>query len=158
MRPSRVLLLCLLVTIACVAYPLYVIQPFRSQGPTELAIALAILQYRTPAVILAALTSSVCLALYWRQKPSRSRKILAIVACDLTILLAVLTQVNIYEQMFHPNTHPSFAAASATKLDKDEKVLSIKIGSVARAYPIRSLSYHHIANDVVDKTAIVATY
>jgi hypothetical protein len=158
MKPSRVLLLCVLVSVACVAYPLYVIRPFRAQGPTELAAALVVLQFRTPIAILAALASALCVWLYWRQQPSRARRILAITACCLTLGMAALTRVNIYEQMFHPNKHPSFSAASATRLDKDEKVLSVKIGSVARAYPIRGLSYHHIANDVVDKTAIVATY
>jgi hypothetical protein len=158
MKPARVLPLCLLLSIACVAYPLYVIRPFRAQGPTELAAALLVLQYRTPAAILAALASAACLWLYLRENPSRGSRILGIAACCLTVLMAFLTRVNIYEQMFHPNTHPSFSAAAAAKLDKDEKVLSVKIGSVARAYPIRGLSYHHIANDVVEKTAIVATY
>ena len=45
-----------------------------------------------------------------------------------------------------------------TKLDKSEKVIAVKIGAAARAYPIRIISYHHVINDVVDKTAIVATY
>jgi hypothetical protein len=72
--------------------------------------------------------------------------------------MAFLARVNVYEIMFHPIGHPSFAAAADVKLDKDEKVIAVKIGTVARAYPIRGLSYHHIANDVVDKTAIVATY
>jgi hypothetical protein len=158
MKPSRGLLLCVLLSVACVAYPLYVIRPFRAQGPTELAAALVVLQFRTPIAILAVLASTLCVWLYWRQQPRIGRRILAITACCLTLGMAALTRVNIYEQMFHPNVHPSFSAASATKLDKDEKVLSVKIGSVARAYPIRGLSYHHIANDVVDKTAIVATY
>jgi len=60
--------------------------------------------------------------------------------------------------MFHPDARPSFAAASRMKLDKDEKVIAVKIGAAARAYPIRNISYHHVINDVIDKVAIVATY
>ncbi len=45
-----------------------------------------------------------------------------------------------------------------SKLDKDEKVIAVKIGASARAYPIRGMSYHHIINDVVGNVAIVATY
>ena len=60
--------------------------------------------------------------------------------------------------MFHPDDRPSFAAASRTKLDKDEKVIAVKIGGAVRAYPIRNISYHHVINDVLGKVAIVATF
>jgi uncharacterized membrane protein len=158
MKPSRGLLLCVLLSIACVAYPIYVIRPFRAQGATELAAALAVLRFRTPLVILTALASAVCAWLYWREHSGRTRRILAVAGSGLVFAMAVLTRVNVYERMFHPIAHPSFSAASAVNLDKDEKVIAVKMGSVARAYPIRGLAYHHIANDVVDKTAIVATY
>jgi len=32
------------------------------------------------------------------------------------------------------------------------------VGPVARAYPIRNISYYHIVNDLVDGVPIVATY
>jgi hypothetical protein len=60
--------------------------------------------------------------------------------------------------MFHPLDHPAFAAASEVKLDKDEKVIAVKLGSEARAYPIRGMSYHHVINDVLNNEPIVATY
>ena len=37
-------------------------------------------------------------------------------------------------------------------------MIAVKIGGEARAYPIRSMSYHHVVNDVVGGAAIVATY
>src|ERR1035438_6294472 len=52
----------------------------------------------------------------------------------------------------------SFTAARDVKLDGAEKVIAVRVGGEARAYPIRSMSYHHVANDVVGGTAIVATY
>ncbi len=73
-------------------------------------------------------------------------------------LLAFFARVNIYEMMFHHLDRPEFAAADKVKLDNDEKVIAVKIGGEARAYPIRSMAYHHVANDVVGQTAIVATY
>ena len=39
-----------------------------------------------------------------------------------------------------------------------EKVIAVKIGTEARAYPIRSMSYHHIFNDGLAGQPIVATY
>ncbi len=76
----------------------------------------------------------------------------------LVCVLAVLARVNVFELMFHPNEHPSFAAAAQVKLDADEKVLAVKIGDQARAYPVRSMAYHHLVNDTVESKAIVATY
>jgi hypothetical protein len=37
-------------------------------------------------------------------------------------------------------------------------VIAVRIGGEARAYPIRSMSYHHVFNDVLGPDAIVATY
>ena len=37
-------------------------------------------------------------------------------------------------------------------------VIAVKISTYARAYPIRSLSYHHLVNDSLDGVPIVATY
>jgi hypothetical protein len=69
-----------------------------------------------------------------------------------------LSRVNVYELMFHPVGQPEFVAASATKLDGAEKVLAIRVGEEARAYPIRSISYHHIVNDRLGGVPIAATY
>ena len=74
------------------------------------------------------------------------------------VALAFLARVNIYELMFHPVVHASFSDAQAVKLDGAEKVIAVRIGGEARAYPIRVLSYHHVLNDLVGGVAIVATY
>ena len=66
--------------------------------------------------------------------------------------------MNVFEIMFHRVDRPSFAAASESKLDADEKVLAIKIGGRSRAYPVRGISYHHVVNDTLDSRAIAATY
>jgi len=60
--------------------------------------------------------------------------------------------------MFRPMDRPSFLPASQTKLDGGEEVIAVRVGRAARAYPIRSLSYHHIVNDVLGGLPIVATY
>ena len=95
---------------------------------------------------------------YWRAQPRRWRRILAASGAGLVCVLAILARVNVYELMFNPVDQPSFKAASEVKLDKDEMLIAIKIGNHARAYPIRSISYHHVVNDVVDTKAVVATY
>jgi len=80
------------------------------------------------------------------------------VGAAFVCVLAVLARVNVYELMFHPIDRVEFVAAADLKLDKDDKLIAVKVGGSARAYPIRTMGYHHIANDLVGGTAIVATY
>jgi hypothetical protein len=152
------LLTCLALSLILVVYPVYVIRPFRAQGARELAIALVVLRFRTAAALISGAAALAALVLYWRAQPRRWRRTFAAIGAVLVCVLAALARVNIYELMFHPDERPSFAAASRMKLDKDEKVIAVKIGGAARAYPIRDISYHHVINDVLDKVAIVATY
>lgn len=158
-RASIVILLaCLLVSLVCLVYPIYVIRPFRAQGARELTIALLVMRWRPAVTVLSGVAALAALALYWRVHPRRWPRAAAAVGAALVCLLGALARVNIYELMFHPDDHPSFWAASQMKLDKDEKVIAVKIGGAARAYPVRNISYHHVINDVLDKVGIVATY
>jgi len=153
-----VLLACVALSLICVVYPIYVIRPFRAQGARELAVALVVMQFRSAATVVSAVGALAALVCYWRAQPRRWRRAFATLGAAFVCVLAALARVNIYELMFHPDDRPTFADASRTKLDKDEKVIAIKIGVAARAYPIRNISYHHVINDVLDKVAIVATY
>jgi thiol:disulfide interchange protein len=142
----------------CLAYPVYVIRPFRHQGPRELAAALAVIQIRPVVAVLASLTAALFLWLYGRSQPRRAPRIRAAAAVLAVWVCAALSHVNIYERMFHPMGSPSFETAQATRLDGKEMVIAVNVGGVARAYPIRILSYHHIANDTVGGVPIVSTY
>jgi hypothetical protein len=153
-----VLLGCLALSLTCVVYPFYVIWPFRAQGARELAMALAVMRFRSAATLISCAAALAALVLYWRAQTRKWRRAFATSGAAFVCVLAALARVNIYELMFHPDDRPSFAAASQMKLDKDEKVIAVKIGGAARAYPVRNISYHHVINDVLDKVAIVATY
>lgn len=86
-------------------------------------------------------------------------RIWAVAGAVLVCVLAGLARVNVYEQlMFHPDAHPEFGPASAAKLDPDDKLIVVNIGGKSRGYPVRTMGYHHVVNDVVGGTAIVATY
>jgi uncharacterized RDD family membrane protein YckC len=161
-NPARwilVLLASLAVSLVLVAYPIYVVRPFRAQGPLELAVALAISRVRPVLAIISALAAVVAAVTYWRTRTPGYRRILVAAGATLGCVLALLARVNVYEQlMFHPLEHPSFAAAADAKLDADDKLIVVKIGGSACAYPIREMGYHHVVNDVVGGTALVATY
>jgi hypothetical protein len=152
------LLSCLAVSLFCVVYPMYVIRPFRHQGARELAVALVVTRFRAVITVISAMAAIAALIAYWRGRPPMWRLVLQTAGALLVVVLAFLARINIYELMFHPDVHPSFTAAQAVKLDGAEKVIAVRIGGEARAYPIRSMSYHHVLNDVVGGVAIVATY
>ena len=153
-----VLMASLVTSFAGLTYPLYVIRPFRHQGARELAVALWVFQTRPLVEVVCIVLAVGGLALYWRDQLRRSLRILAAVGALAVGAFAALSQVNVYELMFHPDTHPLFASAQQAKVDPDDKVLAVKLGGSARAYPIRAMGYHHIINDVVGQVPIVATY
>ncbi len=149
----------LAVSLVLVAYPLYVIRPFRAQGARELGAALIISRFSPLLTAASALLALAAAIAYWRsQAPKRGRMLVAASAV-LVCVLALLAHANVYEQlMFHPLEHPTFARARDAKLDDDDKLIVVKIGGSARAYPIREMGYHHVVNDVVGETALAATY
>jgi Protein of unknown function (DUF3179) len=161
-RPGwRFILLWLLagaVSWALLIYPIYVIWPFRYQGPRELLIALAVLRYRPIGMIVAVAGMLAAVVWYWRLERRKVRRFFSAVCVLSVAAAAVLSRINIYEMMFHPAGKPAIVDASESKLDGKEMVIAVKVNGSARAYPIRSMSYHHIYNDVVAGEPIVATY
>ena len=153
----------LLITFAVVAffafaYPMYVIRPFRAQGSRELALALAVRSWGPPVAIAALAGALIVAAGLWKRSTSKLSKSAVACAAALTICFVVLSHINVYEKMFHRIDFPSAIAAAEAKLDNDDMVLAIEIEGIARAYPVRMLAYHHIANDVLGRVPIVSTY
>lgn len=152
------LLFCLAASLFLLLYPVYVIRPFRHQGARELMAALAVLRFRPIGMGMAVVLAAIATVQYWRAGAAWWRRGLAVLAATATVAFAVLSRINIYELMFHPVGRPEFIAARADNLDGAEKVLAIRVGAEARAYPIRSISYHHVVNDRLGGVPIVATY
>ncbi len=165
MQPSNgprwilLLLACLAVSLVAVAYPIYVIRPFRAQGARELAAALVVSRYGPVLTAFLALVAVAAAIANWRASAPMSRRTLVAAGAMLVCILAVAAHANVYELLlFHPLEHPVFAAVHDVKLDDDDKLIVVKIGGSARAYPIREMAYHHVVNDVVGGTALAATY
>src|SRR5207248_6759965 len=112
------LLACLVVPLVCVVYPLYVIRPFRAQGPSELAAALVLMRFRTLITLVCAIVAVMALVQYWRILTTGWKRVLACAGAAFVCLLAILARVNVYELMFHPVERPGFGLASQMKLDK----------------------------------------
>jgi Protein of unknown function (DUF3179) len=158
MRIFRWMLGCVLLSFLLFAYPLYVIRPFRHQGPRELASGLVMIRFRPAVEIAAAVFALWLIFRLWRTGSGVWTRFAACVCAVLTIGFAARSRINVYEQMFHPVDKPAFAPASESKLDGTEQVIAVRIGTAARAYPIRSMSYHHVVNDTVAGIPLVATY
>jgi len=61
--------------------------------------------------------------------------------------------------MFNPLPSPAYAAAADVKfINDDDRVLAVTIGNESVAYPVRLMGYHHVVQDTVGDTPIVATY
>ena len=131
--------------------------PVPASGRTELAIALAVKQAAPVVTILCAAIAVICLVAFWprfRWGRRALATLFALVACG-SIWLA---RFNVYEIMFHPMGTPAVEPAQTAKIDPDDMVLAVNVNHSARAYPIRTMGYHHIANDWVGGEPIVATY
>lgn len=60
---------------------------------------------------------------------------------------------------FVPLDNPEFVTAGqASYLSDDELVLGLYVEGEARAYPVRTVFYHHIVNDWVGGRPILVTY
>jgi hypothetical protein len=150
--------LCASISIVCLAIPIVVIRPFRSQDPGQLAFALTV---RNAAPWISALCLLLLLWIdfaLWKRATRLFTRIVLVCLSALTLVAACLAHVNIFEIMFHPYPSPAFADAKSVQIDADDKLLSVTIGAETHAYPIRTMGYHHVVNDTVGGTAIAATY
>ncbi len=147
-----------LIAAGCFAYPVYVIRPFRRQGTTELAAALAVVQV---SPWLSILSGALCLGLVllaWPHMRGRLARAVALASVLIAVAGCCLSRLNIYELMFHPAGRPQFESADRAKLDPDDMVIAVRVNGSARAYPIREMAYHHVINDKFAGEPIVATY
>lgn len=147
-----------LVAFLIFAYPMFVIRPFRAQGARELSVALTVKSWAPVIAVCAAAGALVVAFLLWRRTSRRLPRTAIVLSSALVCGFAVLSFVNVYELMFHRIDAPGFVAADGAKLDADDMVLAVNLGGVSRAYPIRTMGYHHIVNDRIGDAPIVATY
>lgn len=137
---------------------MYVIRPFRSQGPRELAFALLVARFG-PVVSIVCAVLGIALAWFvWSTSRKRLPRVTAVLFSLLTIGGAFLARIDVYELMFHPIEAPQFASAEKAKVDPDDMVIAVRVNGARRAYPIREMAYHHVVNDTLGGEPIAATY
>lgn len=155
-------MLAVLVAVATVVTPYWVMRPFRPQGATELQVALVTLRLAPWLLIGAAI---VAVAMVWRAWTGGVmgwrrwlRRVGTGVALVLVIGAGLASRINVFEKMFAPLPGATYVAAAGAPLPAEDVVMAVVQGDAARAYPVRILAYHHVVNDEVGGVPLVATY
>ena len=149
----------LIVCLAIVAVPVFLIRPFSPQSPSTMSLAFTLRQW-SPIVTLAGLVAGVfILVKLWRPSGRIVARIGGVVAVGVIALMAWAARQNHFEWMFAPLPGPGFVrAAQADFVEPEDVVLTVTLKGDAVAFPVRQLAYHHLVEDSVGGVPIVATY
>ena len=153
------LLIALFVAAILVVFtPAFLIQPFRPQTESGVAVSHLLKRVSPLATIVLLAAMLFLLAKLWRGARWWSRG-LAILAAAVMALAAWFARQNHFEWMFNPLPRPSYARVDAAAfVDDKDLVLAVERKGEAAAYPIRQLAYHHLVHDTVGGIPIVVTY
>lgn len=148
----------LLVALAVVAIPMYLIQPFAAQSPGAVALSFTLRRW-SPLVTLIGAVAALWLGLRLFREARIGGRILALLLVGATAGLAWLSRQNHFEWMFAPLPEAGYTrAGTASEVAEADMVLAVLIKGDAVAYPVRQLAYHHLVNDQAGGIPIVATY
>jgi hypothetical protein len=159
-RVSWLLLLGLmLLAFAIVFIPVWIIQPFKPQTTRGVEVSYA-LRRLSPWITLVALALGVFLiAKLWRGSRRWWKKALLVIILVPLLATTWFARQNHFEWMFSPLANASYAKENdAAFVAEEDVVLAVSINGEAVAYPVRLMAYHHLVEDVVGGTPIVATY
>ena len=153
------LLILLLLSIALVAIPVFLIQPFRPQAQRALEVSY-LLRAWSPLATVIILLAAFALAIWkWKHAHRWWRKGLLVIILLLSIVPAWFARQNHFEWMFNPLHNSSYVKVADAGFVRDsDMVLAVKINNEAVAYPVRLMAYHHVVSDTVGGTPICATY
>lgn len=148
-----------LASVALVAIPVFLIQPFRPQTERALEVSYILRQWSPVGTIIALVAATGLVIWRWRRARRWWRRALMILLLLLLLPPVWFARQNHFEWMFNPLPQSSYVkAAEATFVRDSDMVLAITINDEAVAYPVRLMAYHHLVQDVVGGTPICATY
>lgn len=153
-----VLVLLMLLALAIVIAPVMIIQPFKPQTARGIEVSYFLKRWSPWVTILTLLLGLFLMAKLWRGARWWKRAILVIVLVPL-LATTWFARQNHFEWMFNPLANASYAKASdASFVTDNDIVMTVESNGEAAAYPVRQMAYHHVVQDVVGGTPIVATY
>jgi hypothetical protein len=153
------LLILMLAALALVLTPAWLIQPFRPQSQTALAVSYTLRRWSPLLTIFALIfVLALCVRL-WRGARRWWLKSLLVLMLGLTLLATWFARQNHFEWMFNPLPAAAYARAGEVDFLSDtDMVLAIEVGGESVAYPVRLMAYHHLVADTVGGQPVVATY
>ena len=153
------LLLLTLTALAIVAAPVWIIYPFKPQSARGVEVSFLLRRW-SPLVTVFFLALSVLLAtVLWRGSRRWWKRALLVIVLIPLLAATWFARQNHFEWMFNPLANAAYAKTTeATFVDDADVVLAIESNGEAAAYPVRLMAYHHLVQDVVGGTPIVATY
>ena len=152
------LLLITLVALAMVAVPVWIIMPFKPQTARGMEVSYALKRWSPPLTIIALALGLVLGAWLWRGSRWWKRAFLVIIFIPL-LAATWFARQNHFEWMFNPLANATYAKASEAGFVEDgDIVMAVESNGEVAAYPIRLMAYHHVVQDTVGGTPLVATY
>jgi Protein of unknown function (DUF3179) len=153
-----VLFILTLTVLSSVIIPVGLILPFRPQSLGGLMLAYTLRLWSPSLTLIVAVVSIVLVGWLWRGTRWWRKPALAI-ALILTFTAAWFARQNHFEWMFNPLPNAAYAKTSDAGFVSDsDMVLAVENQGEAVAYPIRLMAYHHLVQDIVGGTPLVATY
>jgi len=155
---GAVLFLLVLLALAMVAMPMWLIRPFAPQTPEGVAVAYALRRWSPLVTLLATVAALSIVAGLWRGGRWWSRALAVLMLVPL-LWAARFSRQNVFEKMFVPlGKTASVPAAEAGWVEEGDPVLAVSLNGDAAAYPVRQIAYHHVVEDVVGGVPVAVTY
>lgn len=153
------LLVVTLVALAIVLTPAWIIQPFKPQTARGVELSYVMRRW-SPWITLIALALGLFLvARLWRGSRRWWKKALLVVILIPLLASTWFARQNHFEWMFNPLPNANYVKIDeAGFVGNEDIVLAVESNGEAVAYPVRLMAYHHLVDDVVGGTPIVATY
>ena len=152
------LFLLVIAVLAVVLTPVFLIMPFKAQTPRIMAISYVMRRWSPLLTVVASLLILTLTIGLWMGGRWWSRIVLLLLLPPV-FAATWLARQNHFEWMFNPLPHPGYVkAADVSFINDDDRVLAVTIGNESVAYPVRLMGYHHVVQDTVGGTPIVATY
>jgi len=153
-----ILLVVLMIGLIVVITPIWLIQPFKQQTERGLQLSFAMRRVSPLLTVIASLSFIVLAVWLWRHTRWFAKVFLVILSVPLFAATWMARQ-NHFEWIFHPHASIGYAPpAEAGFVGDSDMVLAVKNNGEAVAYPVRLMAYHHLVQDVVGGTPLVATY
>ena len=152
------LLIILIIGLAVVITPMWIIQPFKPQ--TQRGLEWSYLFRRLSPFVTVIASLAVLLMTIWLWRGTRWFLKTLLVLLLLPLFAATwMARQNHFEWIFRPHANIAYTSSADAKFVTDsDMVLAVKNNGEAVAYPVRLMAYHHLVQDTVGGTPLVATY